>query len=281
MFEIVTKKEIENLLKVRDTFSHKGTMGFALIIAGKRGMCGASVLATKACLRSGAGKVAAVTATKNIDIMQISVPEAILQIEPNETHFSTPVDISAYNAVAIGPGLGTHEETAMALKAQLEMCDKPIVIDADALNILGEHKEWQSLIPVGSILTPHAKEMDRLVGAERISNYERLENAIELARKLGVYIILKGHNSKLCMPDGNVLVNTTGNAGMATAGSGDVLTGIITGLLARGYEPKNAALIGMFLHGLAGDLAAENLGMESLIASDIIEYLPKAFRCLG
>ena len=274
----IGKEDIARLLKPRDPYAHKGSMGYALIIAGKRGMCGAAILAARACLRSGVGKVAVQAARKNIDIMQISVPEAILNIDAHDEYFSQPVDPSIYNAIGIGPGIGTEQETALALKNQLEICNKPILLDADALNILGTHKEWQKLIPEGSILTPHAKEMDRLAGNENIQPDERLANAIRLAQELKVYIILKGHESKICLPDGNVLVNTTGNAGMATAGSGDVLSGIIIALLARGYSSKEAAMMGMYLHGLAGDLAAANLGMESLIASDIISYLPKAFK---
>lgn len=154
------------------------------------------------------------------------------------------------------------------------------VADADALNILASHRAWMQQLPKGIIMTPHARELDRLTGSPANADYERLHRTRELAKSLQAYIILKGHNSALCLPNGNVIFNSTGNSGMATAGSGDVLTGIITALLARGYHQQNACMVGMYLHGLAGDLAAKDLGKESLVASDIINYLPKAFKLL-
>lgn len=198
-------------------------------------------------------------------------------MDSEETIFSEPVETENFHAMGIGPGLGTNETTAIALIAQLRRASCPVVVDADALNILSSHRAWMQQLPKDIILTPHPKELDRLAGNASSSCSERLLKASELAERLQAYIILKGHYSALCHPDGKVEFCSTGNSGMATAGSGDVLTGIITALLARGYKQADACRLGMHLHGLAGDLAAKDLGKESLIASDIIQYLPKAF----
>ena len=279
-YYLLEENDIRSRLLHRDDFSHKGDMGNALIIAGSYGMSGAAILATRACLRSGVGKVTAHTPKKNYDIMQISVPEAILQMDHEETAFTEAVDTDDFDALAIGPGLGRQEPTAIAMIAQIRRAQCPIVADADALNILASHRAWMQQLPKGIIMTPHAKELDRLTGSPANADYERLQRTRELAKSLQAYIILKGHNSALCLPNGNVIFNSTGNSGMATAGSGDVLTGIITALLARGYHQQNACMVGMYLHGLAGDLAAKELGKESLVAGDIINYLPKAFKLL-
>ncbi len=264
----------------RDPFAHKGAMGHALLIAGSYGMAGAAVLAAEACMRSGAGKTTVLTPDCNRSIIQTAIPEAIMRETRSGRCFTEAVDTEAYNAVAIGPGLGTDEDTAVALMAQLRRTACPIVLDADALNIIAAHRTWMQHLPAGLILTPHPGEMDRLCGNKSQSGYERLEAACDMAQRLQAHIILKGHHSALCAPDGSVTFNTTGNAGMATAGSGDVLTGIIAGLLARGYESARACLTAMFLHGLAGDIAARQTGEESLIASDIIRHIPHAFKQL-
>lgn len=279
-YSIVEASDIRRLFIPRDEFAHKGSMGHALMVAGSYGMSGAAILATRACLRSGVGKVTIHTPKRNYDIMQISVPEAILQMDKEETVFSQPCNSDDYDAIGIGPGIGTNENTAIAVIGQIRSNVTPMVVDADALNVLASHRAWMQQLPEGLILTPHPKELDRLVGTSSSDDFERLTRARELAQQLHAYIILKGHYSALCMPNGHITFNSTGNAGMATAGSGDVLTGIITALLARGYERDQAALMGMYLHGLAGDLAANDIGMESLVASDIIKYLPRAFQSL-
>ena len=276
-YRLLEENDIRHLLSPRDDFAHKGSMGHALLIAGSYGMSGAAILATKSCLRSGVGKVTVHTPKRNYDIMQISVPEAVMQMDREELIFSEPVETELYDAVGIGPGLGTNENSAIALIAQIRRTTCPLVIDADAINILASHRAWMQQLPKGIILTPHPKEFDRLAGNTSTNCYERLAKARELAERLHAYIIVKGHYSALCLPNGHIEFNSTGNSGMATAGSGDVLTGVITALLARGYSQENACRIGMYLHGLAGDLAIKNLGKESLIASDLIEYLPKAF----
>lgn len=279
-YYVLEENDIRSRLLHREDFAHKGNMGNALIVAGSYGMSGAAVLATRACLRSGVGKVTAITPRKNYDIMQIAVPEAVLQMDHEETAFTEAVDTDGFDALGIGPGLGRQETTAIAMIAQIRRAQCPIVADADALNILASHRAWMQQLPKGIIMTPHPQELDRLTGSPANADYERLHRTCELAKSLQAYIILKGHNSALCLPNGNVIFNPTGNSGMATAGSGDVLTGIITALLARGYHQQNACMVGMYLHGLAGDLAAKELGKESLVASDIIDHLPQAFQYL-
>ena len=275
-YTMVDENDIRPLLKRRSPYAHKGNMGNALIIAGSYGMSGAAVLATQACLRSGAGKVTVHCPKQNNVILQISVPEAIIQLDRDETTFTEAVEAEDYNALGIGPGLGTSEQTAIAIISQLRRTQCPIVVDADAINILGARRAWMQQLPKGIIMTPHPKELERLEG-HSADSYEQLTKARDLAERLQAFIILKGHHSALCLPDGHTIFNSTGNAGMATAGSGDVLTGIITGLLARGYQQQEACLLGMYLHGLSGDIAARQLGEESLIASDLIKYLPQAF----
>jgi len=274
---IVEEQDARELLKERDEFAHKGQMGNALLVAGSYGMAGAAVLAARACMRSGVGKLTIHTPKRNYDILQVSVPEAVLSIDHEEITFSEPVNNDDFDAMGIGPGLGRQETTAIAMIAQLRRTQCPVVADADALNILSNHRAWMQQLPKGIIMTPHPKELDRLVGTASNGCYEQLSRARELAERLQGYIVLKGHYTAVCMPDGRVFFNSTGNAGMATAGSGDVLTGIITGLCARGYNREEACVLGVYLHGLAGDIAARQVGQESLVASDLITYLPQAF----
>lgn len=280
-YRIIEEKEVRQQLLQRPLTAHKGHMGHALIVAGSYGMAGATVLAAKACLRAGAGKATVHTPKRNNDIIQNSVPEAVISHDPDEQFFSEPIDTDHFDAIGIGPGLGTQENTAIAMIAQIRRAQCPIVADADALNMLGTHRAWMQQLPKDIILTPHPKEFDRLVGNTSTDCYERLGKARELAQHLRGYVLLKGHHTALCLPNGKVVFNSTGNAGMATAGSGDVLTGIITGLLARGYSHTDACTTGMYLHGLAGDLAAKQLGQESLMAGDIIAFIPQAFKKLN
>ena len=277
---ITEENDVRNMLIGRHDFDHKGTIGNALLISGSYGMAGASVLAARACLRSGVGRLTVHTPRKNYTVMQTAVPEAVMQMDREETIFSEAVDAEDYDALGIGPGLGQSENTAIALIAQLRRTSAPIIADADALNILANHRAWMQQLPKDIIMTPHPKEFERLYGNRCNGDYERLSKAREMAERLQAYIILKGHYSALCQPDGHIFFNSTGNSGMATAGSGDVLTGIITALLSRGYTHHEACVMGMYLHGLAGDIAAKEYGKESLIASDIIDFLPKAFKRL-
>ena len=279
-YSLTLQEDIAPMMKHRNAFAHKGTMGHALLVAGSYGMAGAAVLAARACMRSGAGKLTVHTPRRNISILQTTIPEAIIHADREETIFSEAVPTEDLQAVAVGPGIGTSEQTAIAMIAQLRRAQCPAVADADALNILAAKHGWLQQLPKGIILTPHPKELERLEG-QSTDSYERLMKARQLAERLQGYVVLKGHYTAVCMPDGHIAFNSTGNAGMATAGSGDVLTGILLGLLARGYDRREACILGVYLHGLAGDLAAHDLGEESLMASDIINYLPKAFLELG
>lgn len=278
-FILTEKADIKAMLRPRSRFSHKGTVGHALLIAGKRGMAGAAIMASRACMRSGAGKLTLHTPECNMPLVQVAVPEVVVQADRDADCFCRSVDTSAFDALAIGPGIGTASETAQAFIEQVRQAKCPTLIDADAINILGMHRGWITQMPKGCIFTPHKKELFGLISNTN-NSYEELERTRELAQRQQVYIIVKGAFSAVCTPSGNVYFNTTGNAGMATAGSGDVLTGIILALLAQDYSPEQACRFGVFLHGLAGDMALENQSEESLIATDIIDNIGKAFKHL-
>ncbi len=272
----VTESDIAALLHPRKRFSHKGTYGHALVIAGSRGMMGASVLSARAALRAGVGLVTVHIPVDERHIIQVAVPEALCDLDEQDC-FSSLSTVEKYTAIAVGPGLGRKPETVKALAQLLENYRKPLVIDADALNILAEHTHLVHLIPPGSILTPHPKEFERLVGSWK-DDFDRLEKQKRLSEKLQSVIILKGAFTSIATSDGKVYFNPTGNPGMATGGSGDVLTGILAALLAQGYASVDAALVSVYIHGLAGDLAARDLGMISLMANDLITFTPKAFQ---
>jgi ADP-dependent NAD(P)H-hydrate dehydratase / NAD(P)H-hydrate epimerase len=273
---LIEQKDIRERIRPREKFDHKGSFGHALLIAGSYGKIGAAVLSARAALRSGTGLLTVHVPACGYEIMQTSIPEAMVSIDNDTEIFSSLPELNRYSAVGIGPGIGQDKKTVAAFTKLLETSDKPLVIDADALNMLGANQELIHLIPKKSILTPHPKEFERLVGTWK-NDFERLEKQVEFAKKTGVIILLKGANSSIAAPDGTVFFNNTGNPGMATGGSGDVLTGVITGLLAQGYSPLDAALIGCWVHGRAGDRAAGHFGQISLIASDLIDYLPEAF----
>jgi NAD(P)H-hydrate epimerase len=243
-------------------------------------MPGAALLAAKAALRAGLGKLIVHAPTEVLDKAMQYVPEIMLSYDPHSDCFSSVSDIvNQCNALAIGPGLGKNTIAAKGVYELLQKLSYPIIIDADALNILAENKAWLDLLPQNSILTPHVGEFDRLVG-KSANRFERGLKSQDFAQKYGIIVVLKGHFTTVVFPDRNLYLNTTGNQGMATAGSGDVLTGIILGLLTKGYSPEQAALLGVYLHGWAGDYALKNQSHESLIASDIIDSLGKAFVAL-
>lgn len=271
--------EIKSLLKTRQRFGHKGTFGHVGIIAGSHGKIGAAILSVRAALRSGAGLVTAQVPTCGYALMQTSVPEAMCQVDEHAYALSRVGDIEAFSALAIGPGLGQNPLTVNALDDLLDRLNKPLVVDADALNILARQPEWIKRLPKNSILTPHPGEFDRLFGKHN-QDFRRWITARERASKLGLIIVLKGGYTSIHSPHGEVYINSTGNPGMGTAGSGDVLTGIIAGLLAQNYDPLEAARLGVYLHGLAGDLAAQHEEQEAVIAGDIIAYLGSAFKHL-
>ncbi len=278
-YHILEKPEISEILKTRTKFSHKGTFGHTLIVAGKKGMAGAALLSAKAALRSGTGLVTVHSASKNRTILQSSAPEIIF-ISDSETDYVSKVDsIDSYNSMAIGPGIGTHPKTAEMLKNTFLHTNIPYVVDADALNIIASNNELLELIPKNSIITPHPKEFERLFGLSN-NSYERLLKAQNVAIKYQIIIVLKGAHTLIATPEGKLFFNSTGNSGMATAGMGDVLTGIIAGLLAQGYNAENAAKIAVFLHGTAADIAIETESEESLISSDLITCIGKAFKSI-
>lgn len=271
--------DVASLLKARRRFSHKGTYGHALLIAGSYGKIGAAVLAAMAALRSGVGLLTVHLPVKGCEIIQTAFPEAMVSLDEDPEIFSGLKDSGMFSAIGIGPGIGMDSKTQIGLKLLIQSIQQPIIFDADAINILGENKTWLSFLPAGSILTPHPKEFERLAGKSSDS-LERLAMQQAFSKKYNVFVILKGAFTSITSPDGKCFFNPTGNPGMATAGSGDVLTGILLGLLAQGYSPLSASLLGTYIHGLAGDLAAKKLGYESLIAGDIIANLGKAFRTL-
>jgi len=268
------------LYKKRSRFSHKGTFGHALIVAGSYGKIGACVLASKACLVSGAGRVTVHIPKCGYGILQTANPEVMVEADSEERIISDSIVIDRYNAIGIGPGIGTERETQNALKILIQNSSVPLVLDADALNILSENKTWISFLPKNSVLTPHPGEFRRLIGVAD-NGFDRLQMQKDFSIKYGVYVVCKDAYTSISCPDGEVYFNSTGNPGMATAGSGDVLTGIITGLLAQGYTPKKASVFGVFLHGRAGDIAAQRFGQESLIAGNITDCLGDAFKSIN
>ncbi len=274
----ITKADLQPLLKHRQKFSHKGVYGHALLVAGAYGKMGASAIAAKACLRSGAGLLTVQTPKKGIDILQSLIPEAIVSVDTEEELISELPQMDKYTAVGIGPGIGTEAVTESVIKKLLNYA-VPMIFDADAINILANNKTWLSFLQPNTILTPHVKEFDRLT-QKHINDFERLESAKQFAIKYRCVLVLKGAYTQTVTPDGNVFFNSTGNAGLAKGGSGDTLTGIILGLLARGYTPPQSALIGVYVHGLAADICLKKIHIESVLATDVINKIPKAFEKL-
>lgn len=273
------KADVAPLLKNRKKFDHKGNYGHGFLISGSLGRMGAAVLGATAALRTGIGLITCHVPGCGVVIVQSSIKEAMVEIDKNEKYFTDSGDTESYNSIGIGPGIGTQSESQNGLYQLLKACNKPLVIDADGLNILSMNKDWYPLLPEGTILTPHPKEFERLAGKSD-SSYIRLNKQIEFSGKHNCIVVLKGAHTSITTPEGKVYFNSTGNPGMATAGSGDVLTGIILSLLSQGYKAENAAVLGAYLHGLAGDLAAAESSYESIIASDIINYIGAAFNKL-
>ncbi|CAN5284170.1 bifunctional ADP-dependent NAD(P)H-hydrate dehydratase/NAD(P)H-hydrate epimerase [soil metagenome] len=278
-YRIIAPQDVK--LKSRTRHSHKGTYGHSLIIAGGYGKIGAAILASKACLRTGAGLVTAYIPQCGYHAMQTALPEVMVITDAHERSITAIPDVSTYNAIGIGPGIGQEPGTLDALIKLIQQAKKPLVVDADALNILAHNTPWLNKLPALSIITPHPKEFERLFGHSKDS-FERLQLARRHAKEHNIIIILKGAYTAIISPQQDVWFNSTGNPGMATGGSGDVLTGIITGMLSQGYEPLQAAINAVYLHGSAGDLAAETFGQEAMIAGDIVAHLGKAIKmCCG
>ncbi|SCD20920.1 putative carbohydrate kinase [Proteiniphilum saccharofermentans] len=275
---LTEKREICNLLKPLSKFAHKGTQGHALIIGGSLGKCGSVSLASKAALKTGCGLVTAYLPKCGVPAIQSGFPEAMALEDEGEEHIrSIDYDLKP-DAIGIGMGMGLHEETAQAMCQFLQQKRTPLAVDADGLNILSRHPDWLGLLPAGTILTPHPKELQRMIG-EWCDDYEKIEKTKALANRYGVILVVKGAYSMII--DGEkIYVNSSGTPALATAGSGDVLTGMITGLLAQGYKPSEAARIGVFLHGMTADIAGECIHPRSFVASDIIENIGNAYRSL-
>ncbi|HZW66353.1 MAG TPA: NAD(P)H-hydrate dehydratase [Hanamia sp.] len=275
-FEYVDDEIIKGIYQPRKNFANKGNYGYASLLCGSYGMMGAAVLSSLACLRSGVGKLTSVVCEAGYGIMQTAVPEAMC-IVSGEKHISDFDDFQHFDVVGIGPGIGKLTSHVKLLENLFKSFKKPIVVDADALNILSENQELYSSVPADTVITPHPKEFERLFGKSK-SDFDRINKAIEKAKEFKIYIVLKGHHTLIATPDGKGYFNSTGNPGMATAGAGDALTGIITGLLAQKYSPLQSCLLGVYLHGLAGDMASEKLSQEALIAKDIVDTLGAAFK---
>lgn len=276
--QLVFKNDVRSFYKPRNKFAHKGTFGHALLIGGSYGKMGAVTLAVKACLRAGAGKVTAFIPQCGYNIIQTSVPEAMVLTDNDTNKITQFPDTNDFESVGLGIGLGTDKATSAAFETFLKTHPKPLVIDADALNLLAADKKLLKLLPKNSILTPHPGELKRLIGTWK-NDFEKLEKTKALSKNIDGIIIIKGAHTLTVYHD-QLYVNTTGNPGMATAGSGDVLTGLLTALLAQSYTPLETALLGVYLHGLAGDLAIQDRGMDALIAGDIIDYLGDGFLSL-
>lgn len=278
-FFVIDSRNIAPFLNPRLPFTGKRDYGSALLFAGSTGMMGAAVMASRACLRSGAGLATVHSANRGIQIMQTAVPEVMFEPDRNEHYISDMKIHHKHQAVAAGPGIGTQEMTINALERMLQNCPAPLVLDADALNCIAQRPALLPLIPPKTIITPHIGEFDRLFGEHKCSE-DRLKSAMEMARMYNIIIVLKGHYTAVVRPTGRVYFNSTGNPGMATAGAGDVLTGIITAFLAQGYLPEYAATVGVFIHGMAGDMAAEQLGEFGMTASDITDNVGRAINSI-
>jgi ADP-dependent NAD(P)H-hydrate dehydratase / NAD(P)H-hydrate epimerase len=276
---LVEEEIIKAMYRPRQLFSHKGTFGHAAIVAGSYGFMGAATLAANACLRAGAGKLTCHIPACGYNIMQIAAPEAMAKTAQQPNYIESLPGMNVYDAVGIGPGIGQYDSHAQLLQTFFSSYKKPVVIDADALNTLAKHTNLLAAITPFSILTPHPAEFDRLFG-KMDNDFARMRLAQQKAKELQLIIVLKGHRTLIAMPGGICFFNCTGNPGMATGGSGDVLTGILTSLLAQHYPPEQAALLGVYLHGLAGDYAAARLTEEAMIASDISLHVSDAFRQL-
>ena len=263
--------------KIRPEFSHKGTFGKALIVAGRQGKYGAAVLAARACMRSGVGLLTIQVPNEATMLIHSGLPEALLKPDVHQTMITEIKDVDLYDAIGIGPGIGTVNETVDGFIQFLKEQTKPIVIDADALNIISEHPDLLTKLPLNSILTPHPKEFERLFGPTD-NGFERLEKQKSNSAIHKIVIVCKGKYTTITTPEGKVFFNMSGNSGLAKGGSGDVLTGILTSLLAQGYSPESAAVFGVFIHGYSADLLAEKIGKAGIIPGDVIENLPSVFK---
>ncbi|WP_378187944.1 NAD(P)H-hydrate dehydratase [Aquimarina sp. W85] len=272
---LLSKNMILSMYQPREKFSHKGTYGHSLLVGGSYGKIGSMILATKAAMRVGSGLATAYIPECGYTALQTSVPTAMVITDDNDNYIEAINYTVNANAIGIGMGMGTHKKTIMAFGNLLKKINDPIVIDADALNSIASEKELANSIPADSILTPHPKELERLIGKWK-DDFEKIEKAKQYSKRYKCILVIKGAFTLIINND-DVFINTTGNPGMATGGTGDVLTGMITGLLAQGYASLQAALIAVYLHGLAGDLSIQNTGYQGLLATDLVESIGKSF----
>ena len=274
-FQLIGKEEAKYLYTPREEFTHKGTYGHALLVGGSYGKMGSIGLTTTACLKAGAGMATVFIPGCGYSILQTLIPEAMVLTDKAEKHLSQIEYDLDPSVISFGVGVGKNKETRDAFEDLLERTEKPMVIDADGLNLLSENKELLDKLPENSLLTPHPKELERLIGAWE-DDFEKLKKTRNLVEKYKVMVIIKGSHSITVTKD-NYYINNSGNPGMATAGSGDVLTGVLTGLISQGYDPSTAAVFGVYLHGKAGDIAANKLSYQALLAGDIAEHIGAAY----
>jgi NAD(P)H-hydrate epimerase len=279
LYKTIDQTDIAAFYHPRNPFSHKGDYGKVLLIGGSYGKMGAITLCSKAALRAGAGLVTALVPGCGYAILQTAVPE-VMCVTSGTDYIEKIEGFEQYTTIGIGPGMGTAGSTGHALAGFLDQYKDPVVLDADALNLIARHPELLVKLPKGSIITPHPKEFSRLFG-DSANSMIQLDHARIQAMRYNINIVLKGHHTAVVTSEGECWYNMTGNAGMAKGGSGDVLTGIITGFLAQGYKPAEAAMMGVYMHGLAGDIAAAQLSQEAMVASDLIDNLGNAFFSLN
>ncbi len=274
-YELIGKNEILPGYRARDKFSHKGSFGHALIVGGSFGKIGAVILTARSCLTTGSGLVTTYVPGCGYIPIQANLPEVMVLTDPDERAVTKMAWGESYTVCGIGVGMGIDAKTIVALKTFLTSNKTPLVVDADGLNILAKKKELLKLLPEKCVLTPHPKELERLIGKWK-DDFEKLQKSISFSKKYDCVVVIKGANT-LTIYEGKGYINATGNPGMATGGSGDVLTGIITGLIAQGYDPLQAAIFGVYLHGRAGDISVESTGYQALTASKIIDGIGAAY----
>ena len=278
-YMLVEARSVRPLLRPRLSFTGKRDYGSALLFCGSAGMMGAAVMCARACMKSGVGLATVHSARCGMQVLQTASPETMFEPDRNEHFISDMTVHHVHQAVAAGPGIGTHEQTISALESLLKNCNHPLLLDADALNCISKRPSLLSMLPPNTIITPHIGEFDRLFGEHRNSE-ARLQKAVEMAKYYNIIIVIKGHYTATVRPTGKVYFNSTGNPGMATAGSGDVLTGVIAAFMAQGYRPEHAATIGVYIHGLAGDLAEKEFGEVGMVSSDIADNIGRAVRLI-
>jgi len=278
-YHLIDEGMVAEIRKHRGRFTHKGSFGHALLIGSESGKQGASMLSAAACIRSGCGLLTVHTDDSGAEHIHNFLPEAMHSPDEGKGHFSSLPNLDRFAAIGVGPGMGMHGDSARQLKLLIQEAKVPLILDADALNILSENPTWMAFLPKNSLLTPHPGEFARLAG-EKLSHFDSLQKQKELSVKHKISILVKGAHSSLSIPNGQIFINNTGNPGMASGGMGDTLTGILTGLAASGYSIMEAGILGVFVHGRAADLALEEQSVESLIASDVIAHLGKAFQSI-